>query len=154
MKALGTHRSVAAAQLKQLRVPDAQAGVHLHEQAGELSLRTNALSVLISTCMSQTGPSWAHLDERGLPQPEGDVHLAADVLGDGAAERGAVKVLTVLRNKSQPLPASRSPLAELLRSSGSLTSRKSLSVSFSGLWNATFLELILHVTWRVKERHV
>lgn len=57
--------------------------------------------------------SWPHLDERGLPQPEGDVHLAVGVLGDGAAEGGAVQVLTVLRNKSQRLPANQCPLTQL-----------------------------------------
>lgn len=45
-----------------------------------------------------------------------------------------------------------------LRSSGSLTSRKSLSVSFSGFGNAMsgliFLGLIQHVTCRAKKRHV
>lgn len=38
IEACQTHRPVAAAQLKQLRLPDAQAGVHHHVEAGKLSL--------------------------------------------------------------------------------------------------------------------
>lgn len=141
---IGTHCSVAAAQLKQLRVPDAQAGVHRHEQAGKLSLReqTPPLSVLIFTCRAQTEQRWPHLDERGLPQPEGDVHLAAGVLGDGAAERGAVKVLTVLRNISQRLPANRSPLTEL--SGFWCSARNYISWYFKGNWTTWSCVRVAH----------
>lgn len=41
-----------------------------------------------------------YLDERGFPQAERDVDLAAGRLGDGAAERRALEVLTALRSQS------------------------------------------------------
>lgn len=37
-EAFPTHRPVAAAQLEQLRLPDAQAGVHHHVEAGKVPL--------------------------------------------------------------------------------------------------------------------
>lgn len=60
-ESVGTHCSVAAAQLKELRVPDAQAGVHRHEEAGKVALREEgpALSVLLF-----------HVQDTGRAEPD------------------------------------------------------------------------------------